>query len=82
MAPLPDSHGPTDSGHVSFSLQGLVIVPGVFCHCSEIMSEGEQVWADGKQLPYSSITQAFPWVVWGKTELEEGLKVQVPKANA
>lgn len=82
MAPLPDSHGPTDSGHVSLSLHKLGIVPGVLCHCSEIMSEGEQVWSDGKQLPCSSITRALAWVMWGKTGHEEGLKLQMPKANA
>lgn len=80
MAPLPDSHGPTDSGHVSASLHRLVIVPGVFCHCSEIMSEGVQVWADGKQLPYSSITQALPWVMWGKTECRG--RIEGPSAQS
>lgn len=45
-----------------------VVVAGLLCHCSEIRSEGEQVWADGKQLPYSSVTPALTWVMWGKTE--------------
>lgn len=65
MAPLPDSHGPQIQGT---SAPQAVVVAGLLCHCSEIRSEGEQVWADGKQLPYSSVTPALTWVMWGKTE--------------
>lgn len=66
MTPLPDSHGPTDSLQLQSPQAGNCTA--MFCHGSEIMSEGEQVWTDEKQQPYSSITQALTRVMWGKTE--------------